>query len=52
MKYQIQRRKNEILSELHKNPITEIAGDRVIKVVDFLNQTEFDIPKADVLKFY
>lgn len=47
-----EKRKNEILSELHKNPLTEIAGDKVVKVVDFLNQTEFDIPKADVLKLY
>ncbi len=46
-----EKRKNEILSELHKNPLTEIAGDKVVKVVDFFNQTEFDIPKADVLKF-
>ena len=44
--------KNKILANLHKNPPKEIAGEKVIKVIDFLNQNELDIPKADVIKLF
>lgn len=47
-----EERKIKILSNLHKNPPKEIAGENVVKVIDFLKQNELDIPKADVIKLF
>jgi len=44
-------KKQAILSKLHTNTIQEIAGQKVVEIIDFLNQTKIDIPKADVVKY-
>lgn len=40
-----------ILDGMRKNRPTEIAGEKVVKFVDYLTQTEFDLPKSNVLSF-
>ena len=40
-----------ILNDLRNNRPTEIAGEKVVKFVDYLTQTEFDLPKSNVLSF-
>lgn len=40
-----------ILDDLRNNRPTEIAGEKVVKFVDYLTQTEFDLPKSNVLSF-
>ena len=41
-----------LLSGLRENPLTQIGEDKVTKCIDYLTQTELDIPKADVLSYY
>ncbi len=42
----------KILADLRANMPTEIAGKKVTKCVDYLTQTESDLPKANVLSFF
>ena len=42
---------NEILQSVRENMPTQIAGMKVIKAIDYLTQTEFDLPPANVLSF-
>jgi phosphomannomutase len=42
---------NEILSSVRENLPTIIAGEKVVKTVDYLTQTEFDLPPSNVLSF-
>ena len=41
-----------LLSGLRENPLTQIGEDKVTKCIDYLTQTELDIPKAAVLSYY
>lgn len=43
--------KRQLLSELHSAPLKEIAGEEVTAYCDFLTQTEYDLPRADVMRF-
>lgn len=40
-----------LLTDLRKNLPIELGGSRVVKTVDYLTQTEADLPKANVLLF-
>lgn len=40
-----------LLSDLRKNLPDTIAGAKVVKTVDYLTQTEVDLPRANVLSF-
>lgn len=42
---------NEILNGVRNNLPTVIAGEKVVKTVDYLSQTEFDLPPSNVLSF-
>ncbi len=46
-----ENRKQKLLLQLRQSGIDMLAGSKVVKVVDFLCQTELPLPKADVLKF-
>lgn len=41
----------ELLQDIRKQLPDSIAGSKVHKFVDYLNQTEFDLPKSNVLSF-
>ncbi|MGN1227744.1 MAG: phospho-sugar mutase [Christensenellales bacterium] len=47
-----EKKKNEILSKIHNCPPKQIAGENIVKVVDFLNKNEYNLPSADVVKWY
>lgn len=40
-----------ILDGMRNNRHAEIAGEKVVKFVDYLTQTEFDLPRSNVLSF-
>ena len=40
-----------LMEGLRTNPITQIGGGKVVHAVDFLDQTEYDVPKADVMLY-
>ena len=42
----------QILASIRANMPSEIAGVKVIKSIDYLTQTEDDLPKANVLSFF
>ena len=41
----------ELLSSLRGNLPAELSGAKVVKTIDYLTQTEFDLPKSNVLLF-
>lgn len=41
----------EVLKDMRDNPITEIDGSPVVEVIDYLTQTERDLPKSNVLSY-
>lgn len=41
----------DVLAEMRKNPFTEIDGSPVVETVDYLTQTERDLPKSNVLSY-
>lgn len=41
-----------LLAGLRERPLTQIGDNKVVKCIDYLTQTELDIPKADVLSYY
>lgn len=41
-----------LLSELRENLPATVGGSKVVKTVDYLTQTEVDLPRADVLSFF
>lgn len=41
----------QLLAALRENLPAEIAGSRVVRTVDYLTQTEADLPKSNVLSF-
>ncbi|MCM1043526.1 MAG: phospho-sugar mutase [Corallococcus sp.] len=43
--------KRRFLENLRRNPVTEIAGSKVVFTRDYLTQTEVDLPKSDVMTF-
>lgn len=46
-----EQRKQNILREMHNKPLESIANDKVVKIVDFSIQNEYNLPKADVIKY-
>lgn len=46
-----QERIGRIMTEVRTNPIEEINGDKVVKVVDYQND-DTGLPKSNVLKYY
>lgn len=44
-------RKAQLLANLRANPIQNLGESKVVRSCDFLTQTEFDLPKADVLRY-
>jgi len=47
-----QNRISRMMSEYRKNPLQEIAGIKVVRKIDFLDQSEIDVPETNALKFY
>lgn len=43
--------KNKLLQGLRNAPITKLGDSKVTSTCDFLTQTEYDLPKADVLRY-
>lgn len=43
--------KNQLLDQLRNNPFKQIAGVDVAAYCDFLNQTVYDLPKSNVMRF-
>ena len=43
--------KNQLLADMRVNPLTKLGASKVKATCDFLTQTEYDLPKADVLRF-
>ena len=41
----------QLLADLRKNLPAELGGSKIVKTIDYLTQTEFDLPKANVLSF-
>lgn len=41
----------ELLAALRAELPTEIGGKKVVSTIDYLTQTEYDLPKSDVLSF-
>lgn len=46
-----ERRKNELLAALRVNPIVKLGSSPVVNSCDFLTQTQFDLPKSNVLRY-
>ena len=44
-------RKNQLLAELRKNPPTHLGDSPITATCDFLTQTQYALPKADVIRF-
>lgn len=44
-------KKNQLLANLRNNAPTHLGDSPVVATCDFLTQTQFDLPKADVLKY-
>lgn len=43
--------KRQLLDNLRGNPLKEVAGEEVCAYCDFLTQTEYDLPKSNVMRF-
>lgn len=43
--------KNQLLSNLRKNAPSKLGDSKIVDKCDFLTQTEYDLPKADVLRY-
>ena len=43
--------KRKLLANMRNNPLKEVAGVEVNAYCDFLTQTVYDLPKADVMRF-
>ena len=41
----------KLLADLRKSLPTELGGSKIVKTIDYLTQTEFDLPKSNVLSF-
>lgn len=41
----------QVLAAIRTNPPQTIDGSPVVKAIDYMTQTEFDLPKSDVLSF-
>lgn len=41
----------DVLAEIRNNPPKSIDGSPVVKAIDYMTQTEYDLPKSDVLSF-
>ncbi|MDE7464471.1 MAG: phospho-sugar mutase [Clostridiales bacterium] len=41
----------DVLGGIRKNPPKDIDGSAVVTSIDYLTQTEYDLPKSDVLSF-
>ena len=41
----------DVLAGIRKNPPTQIDGSPVVKAIDYMTQTEYDLPKSDVLSY-
>ncbi|MDE7406603.1 MAG: phospho-sugar mutase [Clostridiales bacterium] len=41
----------EVLAAIRSNPLEAIDGSPVVKAIDYMTQTEFDLPKSNVLSF-
>ncbi|MCM1360208.1 MAG: phospho-sugar mutase, partial [Corallococcus sp.] len=46
-----ERRKNELLAGLRGKQIDKLGDSPVVSICDFLNQTELDLPKSNVLRY-
>ena len=42
----------KLLKDLRRDLPTAIAGERVVKTIDYLTQTEAELPKSNVLSFF
>ncbi|MDE6201537.1 MAG: phospho-sugar mutase [Clostridiales bacterium] len=42
---------SEVLGEIRNNPPKDIDGSPVVKAIDYMSQTEYDLPKSNVLSF-
>ncbi len=40
-----------LMESLRTQPITSIGGGKVVRTVDFLDQTEYDVPRSDVMLY-
>lgn len=45
------KKMNELMASLRTKPIAKIGGGNVVRSVDFLDQTEYDVPKANVMLY-
>lgn len=43
--------KQQLLNDMRSNPLTDVAGVKVIAYCDFLTQTIYDLPKSDVMRY-
>ena len=43
--------KRKLLSNLRTSPLTDIAGSKIAASCDFLTQTQYDLPKSDVMRY-
>lgn len=43
--------KNQLLADIRANSLASLAASKVVATCDFLTQTQYDLPKADVLRF-
>lgn len=43
--------KQRMLSNLRTSPLADIAGSKIVAICDFLTQTKYDLPKADVMRY-
>lgn len=41
----------QVLAVFRSTPPTEILGSKVVKIIDYLTQTEYKLPKSDVLSY-
>ena len=40
-----------LLDSLRTSPLTELGGGRIVRTVDFLDQSVYDVPKANVMPY-
>mgnify|MGYP005778982223 CR=1 FL=1 len=40
-----------LMESLRTQPITSIGGGKVVRTVDFLDQTQYDVPRSDVMLY-
>lgn len=43
--------KEQLLADLRVNPVTALGESKVVKTCDFLTQTQYDLPRSDVLRY-